>query len=365
VRYASAIELRVTHGYTADGSCRAFSFAPSPETAARIRGLRGTLRARPDGFCVLLPLDAQGRPLVSGAAVGELRFTLRLLDAELPLYTDLGTYRLQDAPLFSGTADPGGAEVALALGSASAHGEERRSVPAPGADVALALAGRPRPGARVEDFELSGSGVSALAYAEATRQLRVDARQAPPGATFVVRYPTRAALESGTFAQVVLAGPRLLPASSEPLGAPRRFVLELAAKRVRWVYYCVTDLEPQAGALRVLPPAGAAEGAPSFGAPTELGAQHDTADPIARGLAVQHPTLRRVRLVSEAVVACRETPRLLELHQGDVRVRGPLANPSLRSFARIALGADAGSDDVMFEIVRHLRGSGPAVAPGP
>lgn len=171
---------------------------------------------------------------------------------------------------------------------------------------------------------------------------------APAGAQGTLRLAAQAAgtlrLGQGIFANVELH--LLNQANTPPLfGA---FELAFQAKRVRWVYYCITDLNATASELRIVDasPAGSAE-LLKFGdaGRTKLDEHPDPADPIAAQLVGRYPAMSCVRLISDEPVACRQEPRkYLELRMGDERLAGPLPNPSLR---------DAAREDVLFRIVKY------------
>lgn len=140
-----------------------------------------------------------------------------------------------------------------------------------------------------------------------------------------------------------------LPAArvSEPLSA-KSFELKFIARRVRWVYYCLTNLRASDGPLQIVESARRRDDeALNFGAMnrTDLGAQPDPADPIARQLVLSYPALRCVRMISDQSIACRQQPRkLLELRLGDERIAGPLPLPSLRCPAR---------EDLLYQVIKH------------
>lgn len=120
---------------------------------------------------------------------------------------------------------------------------------------------------------------------------------------------------------------------------PLTFRVVFQARRARWAYYCVTDLAPNGGQLRIVdaPP-------PGVGDPLLFGEESDPADPVARQIAGWYPGMRCLRFLSDQAVACSEVPRRhLELRRGDERVVGPLANPRLRN---------AAPPDLLFQIIR-------------
>lgn len=121
--------------------------------------------------------------------------------------------------------------------------------------------------------------------------------------------------------------------------APLSFRVVFQARRARWAYYCVTDLAPNGGELRIVdaPPPGA----------TDLllfGEDPDPDDPIARQIVGWYPGMRCIRFLSDQAVACSEVPRRhLELRRGDERIAGPLPNPPLRNES---------PPDLLFQIIR-------------
>lgn len=152
-------------------------------------------------------------------------------------------------------------------------------------------------------------------------------------------------LPAGVFADIEL---HLLSKAQSAAPLFGAFELALQPKKVRWVYYCITDVTSTASELKIVDasPAGTADVVLfSDAGRTKLDDQPDPADPIAAQLVGRYPAMRCVRLISDQPVACRQEPRkYLELRLGDERLAGPLPNPSLR---------DAGKDDVLFRIVKY------------
>lgn len=150
----------------------------------------------------------------------------------------------------------------------------------------------------------------------------------------------------GPFAEIELRIEDLPRRAFTPVFAS--FRVSFAARRARWAYYSVTDTAANTSELRIVDasPAGTAD-VLSFGAAnrTLLNEAPDPSDPVAAQLLARYPTLRCVRHLSDAAVACRKEPRQhLELRLGDERLSGPLPNPSLRN---------ASSGDVLFQIIKY------------
>lgn len=122
---------------------------------------------------------------------------------------------------------------------------------------------------------------------------------------------------------------------------PVAFHVDFQARRVRWAYYCVTDLSPTGGELHIV------DASPS--GTTDLvvfsNQQPDPADPVAALVTGRYPGMRCVRFVSDQPVACSAVPRkYLELRRDSDRVVGPLPNPSPR---------DAARSDQLYRIIRY------------
>lgn len=104
MKYASLIELSLSHSYYADGRCPDFVIEASEDTGRLLRGRRCLLDLGADGLRVLVPLDATGAPLLPLPAGSMLRFYLRLQNPDFALFTDLTGLALdgaQPAPLFT------------------------------------------------------------------------------------------------------------------------------------------------------------------------------------------------------------------------------------------------------------------------
>lgn len=156
--------------------------------------------------------------------------------------------------------------------------------------------------------------------------------------------PERRRSAPEVFAEVELR----LTAVDRAATPPPPFYVSFRAKRTRWAYYCVTDLASDPAELHIV---DSAPGMPTdlllFSAAnrTQLDEQPDAADPIAVQLASQYPALRRLRLISDQTVACRQQPRKhLELRLGSERLAGPLPNPALRNAAR---------EDLLFQVIKY------------
>jgi hypothetical protein len=138
-------------------------------------------------------------------------------------------------------------------------------------------------------------------------------------------------------------------------GGVPTFLVAFEARQWRWAYYCVTDLVPNGGDLTIVDssPSGTTDVLVFSAAnTTKLDEAPDPHDPIGVQLAGRYPTMRRLRILSDAAVACFEEPRKhLELRHGADRLSGPLPNPSLRRVSRIATPGQP--QDLLFEILKY------------
>ncbi|HZF48949.1 MAG TPA: hypothetical protein VE093_09885 [Polyangiaceae bacterium] len=135
---------------------------------------------------------------------------------------------------------------------------------------------------------------------------------------------------------------------------PGAFYVEFKAKKARWAYYCVTDLVLNEGGLRILDEAPAGTTDKLLFSPenrTRLDEQPDPSDPVAEELARLYQGMRRVRMISDQAVDCRETPRKhLELWHGLERLASSLQNPSVRRVSRISA---LPQEDVLVHVIKY------------
>jgi hypothetical protein len=133
------------------------------------------------------------------------------------------------------------------------------------------------------------------------------------------------------------------------------FLVAFKARQWRWAYYCVTDLVPGGTDLTIVDasPAGTADLLVFSAANTTN--LHDLPDPndsIGVQLSGRYPTMRCLRIISDAAVTCFEVPRkYLELRHGADRLSGPLPNPSVRRVSRI--GSPGQPQDILFQILKY------------
>ncbi len=177
------------------------------------------------------------------------------------------------------------------------------------------------------------------------------AAQSAADGSFTVRYPVTPGLGTATFAEVEIRG-------AGSVAAPRELEVLFQAQRARWTYYCITEASNGGGALAIV------DAAPSPAEPLlfsdthtrELVQEPDPTDPVALRLAEAYPEKRRIRFISDDLVACRQAPRKhLELHSDGVRVAGPLSNPSVRSHSRIQvpITGTLEEQDSLFQVVKY------------
>lgn len=138
-------------------------------------------------------------------------------------------------------------------------------------------------------------------------------------------------------------------------GGVPAFSVAFEARQWRWAYYCVTDLAPGGVELTIVdasPPGTIDVLVFSPANTTDLAAAPDPYDPIGVQLVGRYPTMRCVRILSDAAVACREDPRKhLELWHGVDRLSGPLPNPPLRRVSR--MGAPGQPQDLLSRILKY------------
>ena len=139
---------------------------------------------------------------------------------------------------------------------------------------------------------------------------------------------------------------------------PNVFYVVFKAKRVRWIYYVVTDLNFSDDAIQIVD----SDVAPvvfSEANRRDLNREPASSDRVAQQLAVQYPNLRRFRFVSDELVPCQQMSRKqIHVYLDGTRVAGALPNPSVRHAATIAIDSEqvetAPEQDVLFHIVKLI-----------
>lgn len=175
----------------------------------------------------------------------------------------------------------------------------------------------------------------------------VTAQSAADG-SFTVRYPV--APVAAAFAEVEIRG-------AGSAGQSRELEVLFQAKRARWTYYCITEAS-NSGVLAIVDAATLPEEPLLFSEThtRELVHEPDPTDPVAQRLAEAYPDKRRIRFISDELVASRQAPRKhLELHSDGIRVAGPLPNPSMRSHFRIQVPVTGTLEeqDSLYQVVKY------------
>jgi hypothetical protein len=340
MRAVPVLELRVNHPFYDDRRCRDFAIAPTGAADVLMRRLRLICKPFADHVSLFAEVNAQGVPFAAAAAPLALDFFLRPRGAGFAMFTDLAPIAAQNAPLFTNAELPAADPLSLRLTSRAERGIETLTVRTGAAAESFVLAGRPQPGTaaaalRVETLGFAGSVQSLDLVAN---RVTVDTSAAKPGVRFDLSYPVSPTRPHDVFAEVELLLDDAVLGS--PAAGPRTFLVPLAANAARWCFYVVTDYTGDISALRIVDttPGGASNGiAFAAGGCIDLTQNPDLGDAVGQDLARRNSGRRILRLVSDAPVACRETPqRNLELHLGETRLGGALANPAPRNFAALA-----------------------------
>lgn len=109
MKYLPLFEIVARHPYYIDSRCTDLRIEPGADVERLARDGRLAVKSRPDGILVVAPVDAANKPvppLLPGAA---LRFRLRLLDTDFPLFTDMSAVTATPNPVYTnaGNASPG------------------------------------------------------------------------------------------------------------------------------------------------------------------------------------------------------------------------------------------------------------------
>lgn len=118
MKHAPILEIFLSHAFYTDGRCPDLALDPSAATEATLRNHRCLVRSGPGGARVTAALDAAGSPLLPLPAGTRLVFSLRLLNKDFPLFTDLSGLEQAPSARFSNSALGAAIKGDLALVSA-------------------------------------------------------------------------------------------------------------------------------------------------------------------------------------------------------------------------------------------------------
>ena len=326
------VELAVEHAFFASGRLAGAELVPDRATTALLAGLRLTAKRTGAGLSVLG--DPAAAPTLTPDPAPRLRFALRRPPPELLAETDLAP--LAPGALFSdaGTApaDP------LKLTIPDSIAQETFAKPPGKANFVLAARPRADVTAAAITVRAPATGVTVAGYNPAARTVTLDG---PAAGLITLAYPVDPPHTPDTLATVEIALDADTLASAAA-GTPRRRVVMLRPKAAVWAYYVVTNLPNPLADWRIVRAAGTTGGPPVAFADTgraELTAA-DPADATGTDLFRRSTPSRVLRFVSDAPVACSETPvQGLELHVGAARLLASLPNPSPAREARLGTNA--------------------------
>ncbi len=359
MKYLEVFRLAVRHSYYDDGSSPDFTLAPTGETEALLRNHRALAISMRNGLKIVASATPTGETFIPFAEGARFRFHMWLGNADLPLFTDLGGFENNIAPVYE-TAEG----LVLRLGTAQAWKHDDFSVATPSAKEFFVLRHRPVDGLAVADFLLEpGSPTLQLVeYDEEDRRVAIDSRGTSPGQEFTVGYRVPPEQRRGIFADIDIEVTEALVNLKKPAQPAPVYRISFQAKQARWAYYCVTNLDNDLAEFSVVDEPEGDEAALVFGdeGKVDLAETPDPSDRLAQQLAEQYPKLKRYRFVSGDLIPCRQAARKgLKLQLGDNKLPGALPNPSFRSFARLPLKvADRVEEqDCLTAVVRIMRDS--------
>lgn len=244
MRFLPVFTLRVTYSYYADGRCSDFSIEPDSATETLLKNHHCILKSLPDGIRVLMRVDDEGVPLVTYAQDAVCNFHLRLRNPDFALFTDLSDIVNRVAPVYTNARQNGGASLGIRLESRQAWSTERFVIVRPAPEDRFKLGGRPLVDLELARFETAGpEGVEMKAYNGTRRTITVDTQSASKDETFTIRYPVLPRLERGVFADVEIHNHGTFQPREE---GHAEFEIAFTAKKAKWKYYLVTDLNSTA-----------------------------------------------------------------------------------------------------------------------
>ncbi len=89
MKFLPLFDLQLRHDYYADHRCSDFLVEVAPSTQRTLRNLRAILKENPSGLRVILPVDAEDKPLIPLPTGAVFTFHLRLQNPDFALFTDL------------------------------------------------------------------------------------------------------------------------------------------------------------------------------------------------------------------------------------------------------------------------------------
>jgi len=294
MKYLPLFKLWVTHPYYSDRRCPDFEIAASVETQRLLRNHRCVQKTQEDGFTILMVVDEEDRPFIPLASDAVFSFDLRLHNQVFAYFTDLSDFSGNTAPLFSNmNLSVGENRLPLSAG------------PAASTDASVAALGGP-----------------------------------------------------GVFAQVHIANNDSLPAKGEALSDVPLFQIDFKAKEARWTYYCVTNLSEALGELTI-EDKSTTDSEPlifSIQNRTEFDDASDLGDEVALLLNKQYPDFRKIRFLSDEVVACRQAARSqIAFYMGENRLSEALPNPSFKNNATLStVEGSIATEETLFQVIKYL-----------
>ncbi len=340
MKYLTIFSLEILHDYYTDKRCPDFALNSTPETTQLLKNHRGMLNSLPNGVRVLIPVDADGKALIPFDAATTFGFTLRLENADFPLFTDLSALADIAAPLYANN----GANPQLQLASRTASNTEKFTVHNPAAKDAFTLSGTPLSGALPSAFQVAGLGkvVAPAAYNPTAKVVTLNSKTAKIGDSFTITYPTTPSLLRGVFADIEISYD---PAS----GGASSFQIAFKAKQARWKYYVVTAKTDNPPTLPTLEDKDKAIVFQS----ANLTQSPDATDGIAASLAQQYPALQTFRFLSSTLIPCQQaTRKSIQLQLNGEKVLDALPNPALEHYA-VDL-KDSQKEDSLYQIVKYF-----------
>ncbi len=311
-------DIMVDHQYFASGSYAGAQVMPTAATAARLRGLRIVVKARPGGLRLFVDLGDDGKPRLAIPNATLLGFDLMALPPDLAAATDLagvgpGTVFTSDGVAAGQPLKPVPRQVRATENLAKSAGAQT-----------LALGGRPLATATKADFTATPAAVSVTGYDVASNLVAL----AGPAGPLLLTYPVRPPARTGVLASIeVTIG--AATATQAAAGNPSRFAVALKPVAARWAYHLVTDLANPIADWRIAH--GNGDGpAVSFGDAGRSELAADAADdPFGADLARSASPLRVLRFVSDAAVPASDAvARRIALFAGAQQVFPSLPNPT-------------------------------------
>lgn len=135
----------------------------------------------------------------------------------------------------------------------------------------------------------------------------------------------------------------------------RQFVINFTARKVRWLYYFVTNLKHAENIEFQIKDTNV--GSDSVLINFQQNIAESGVDKVSDGLVGQYPNMQHMKFISEQSISCRQaTKKNIQLFLGTEKLLENLPNPPLNNFSRLIekKGDDLETQDFQFQVIKYI-----------